>query len=118
MTSTAFRGFGARTAEIRASATKSVWGNKKKKGGIKVKPDGYERRCRECKDRWAKKGGICEDCRAKGLVDNAEAQARRARERHLAEERSGAVRRVEVPKQMRTIVVDGREFEVVWDGKV
>lgn len=115
MASTAFRGFGARTAEARET-NRSVWGNKKRKGSPKVKPEGFTRRCRECKDRWAKIGDVCDDCRSRRLTDNRETQARHARER--AERQAELVRKVEVPRQTRTILVEGREFEVVWDGRV
>jgi hypothetical protein len=76
--------------------------------------------CRECKTKRADVGDICRHCRKAGYTDNAETQARRAREAAERERQRTReiVQRVEVPRQTRTIIVDGAEFEVVWDGRV
>jgi hypothetical protein len=110
-----FRGFGARTAELRKNT------NYRARQGPKPKADPHEgRTCRSCQERPAEAGGVCSQCRSQGRVDSADEQRRRAERRAWleAQRTDKVVQRIEVPKRKRTIVVAGVEYEVLWDGKV
>lgn len=72
--------------------------------------------CQECRMRRATLGNICHPCREAGHTDNAESQTRRAQQRADAEAR--VVRKVYMPRERRSVVVDGVDYEVIWDGSI
>jgi hypothetical protein len=75
--------------------------------------------CQRCNVRWRQKGVLCRSCERETGVDNRSLFERQKEKVERDHERSSRLTRVEYTSPpLRTVMIRGREYDVVWDGSI